>query len=143
MKRNGECRMTLIEWYDYLGGDDWLHLLAPGMSSRRGVQLAAAIKNLKSRCFAYILNEDFNGGLQELKKNLPDFASLNETSLRESTNMNATPDLDANAEAFYMTMVKDSEQIKTIRSRMRFEFALYNTAKKLYKSKWQTPLRAC
>ena len=143
MKRTGKCRMTLIEWYDYLGGDDWLHLLAPGVSSHKEVQLAAAIKNLKSRCFAYILNEDFKGGLQDLKKQLPDFASLNETALRESTNMNATPDLDADAEAFYSTMVKDSEQIKTIRSRMRYEFALYNTAKRLYKSKWQTPLRAC
>lgn len=143
MKRAGKCRMTLIEWYDYLGGDDWLHLLAPGVSSHKEVQLAAAIKNLKSRCFAYILNEDFKGGLQDLAKHLPDFASLNETSLRESTNMNATPDLDANAEAFYVTMVKDAEQIKTIRSRMRYEFALYNTAKRLYKSKWQTPLRAC
>ena len=107
------------------------------------MQLAAAIKNLKNRCFAYILNEDFTGGLQDLKEKLPDFASLNETALRESTNMNATPDLDADAEIFYSTMVKDSEQMKTIRSRMRYEFALYNTAKRLYKSKWQTSLRAC
>jgi len=143
MKRVGECRMTLIEWYDYLGGDDWIHLLAPGLGSQQDNQLSVAIKNLKSRCFVYILNEEFEDGLRRLKKYLPDFASLDETALSESTNMNATPDLDAKAEAFYMTMVNDGEQMKTIRARLRYQTALYNTAKKLYPSKWQTPFRAC
>ena len=51
MKAKGACDLGILEWYDYLGGDNWLHLLAPGKSDNKDAQVSAAIKNLDARAF--------------------------------------------------------------------------------------------
>ena len=75
MKAKGACDLGILEWYDYLGGDNWLHLLAPGKSDNKDAQVSAAIKNLDAPCFRYLLLDELNDGVEKLKK-LPDFRHL-------------------------------------------------------------------
>ena len=80
MKDKGECAMNLVEWHDYLGGDNWLYVLAPGGGENKDAQVAAAIANLDDPCFKFLLTEKLDDGLEKLTT-LPDFARLNATLL--------------------------------------------------------------
>jgi hypothetical protein len=144
LNHEGKCRMGLLEWYDYLNGDDWLHLLAPGKGSE-DAQLATAIKNLDKSCVRFLLTEKFEDGFNKLTFWLPDFRHhLNVTQFMSlDVNMNEAPELSADDQVFFDHETSHNATVNELHRRLRREIALYRHAKRTYEKKWQTPMRPC
>jgi hypothetical protein len=143
MKTKGVCDLDLLSWFDYLHGDTWLHLLAPGKSSDLDEQVEVAKRNLEKPCFRFILTEDFEDGLKKLTERLPDFAELDIDALNEHANKNASPPLDPALQARFQTYIEDEKIMNELRSRLKRPFQVYKHAKNIYEHKWASPLESC
>ena len=142
MKDKGECAMNLVEWHDYLGGDDWLHILAPGgQAENKDAQVAAAIANLDNACFKFLLTEKLDDGLEKLES-LPDFARLNATLL-QVVQHNVAPELDAHQQRLYDKLVANEGTMAQLRHNLRKSIAVYAHAERTYERKWQQRLLSC
>ena len=145
MKDKGECAMNLVEWHDYLGGDNWLSVLAPGGGENKDAQVAAAIANLDDPCFKFLLTEKLDDGLEKLTT-LPDFARLNATQLAALPNFaqhNEAPELDAHQQRLYDRHVANEDMMAHLRRNLRKSLAVYAHAERTYERKWRQRLLSC
>jgi len=143
MKAKGSCDMDLLQWYDYLAGDSWLHLLAPGTGTNKDMQVEVAIKNLDKSCFRFLLNERFDDGLEKLTTTLPDFAGLNVDLINEHAKKNESPPLPDDLQARFQTFIEDEKMMNELRFRMKRPAAVYKHAKNIYERKWSQQLVSC
>ena len=93
MKAKGACDLGILEWYDYLGGDNWLPCSRRGRATTR-TRKWRRHKEFGRPCFRYLLLDALNDGVEKLKK-LPDFRHLDIDVLDERANKNASPGLGA------------------------------------------------
>jgi hypothetical protein len=142
MKDKGECAMNLVEWHDYLGGDNWLYVLAPGGGENKDAQVAAAIANLDDPCFKFLLTEKLDDGLEKLTT-LPDFARLNATLLANFAQHNEAPELDAHQQRLYDRHVANEDMMAHLRRNLRKSLAVYAHAERTYERKWRQRLLSC
>lgn len=143
MKTKGSCDLDLLEWYDYLGGDAWLQLLAPGAGDDKDLQVETAIKNLNKPCFRYILTEQFDDGLQKMVDTMPDFENLNIEALNEHARKNESPALSDVLKARFQAYIEDERMMNELRFRMKRPAAVYKHAKNAYERKWSQPMISC
>lgn len=142
MKAKGACDLGILEWYDYLGGDNWLHLLAPGKSDNKDAQVSAAIKNLDAPCFRYLLLDELNDGVEKLKK-LPDFRHLDIDVLDERANKNASPGLGARESEQLLKYTNDENVMRELQQRLKRPLAVYAHAVRQYEDQWARSLFSC
>ena len=143
MKSKGSCDMDLLEWYDYLDGDTWLHLLAPGKGDDKNLQVETAIKNLEKSCFRYILTEKFEDGLEKMVSTMPDFKDLNIEAVNEHAKKNESPPLPDILQARFQAYIEDERMMNELRFRMKRPAAVYKHAKNMYERKWAQPMHSC
>lgn len=142
MKAKGTCDLGILQWYDYLGGDNWLHLLAPGKSENKDAQVKAAIRNLDAPCFRYLLLDELEDGVKKLKT-LPDFSHLDVDAVDKRANKNASPALGEKESEQLLKYTKDENVMAELQQRLKRPLAVYAHALRRYEDQWAKSLFSC
>lgn len=71
--QNG-CPLSPVEFHSRVGG--MINILAPGANPTTRCAVEAAKRNLRSPCVRFLLLDDLEHGLTEMRRTLPDFSEI-------------------------------------------------------------------
>ena len=138
------CPLSPLQWYEYLDGDEWTYLLAPGApASNSRCHVDAVKNNLESACMRYILTEKMDDGLMKLKKHLPDFSTMDMSVMKKQFHNGSAGAMTTALKHRLANYTSDTESMAELRRRLAHQTEIYDFAVANYEKSWNSPLKGC
>lgn len=138
------CPLSPLQWYEYLDGDEWTYLFAPGAPASASKCHVDAVKNnLQSACMRYILTEKMDDGLMKLKRHLPDFSDMDMKYIKKQFTNGSAAGMTTTLKQRLANYTSDTESMAELKRRLAHQTEIYDFAVANYEKSWNSPLKGC
>ena len=163
------CPASPVEFHARVG--DMNSLLAPGADPSSTCAVEAAKRNLRSPCVRFLLLDEFEDGLAQMRRTLPDFADIGAETVLAQNPEQVPANVDASVENVErlkhqagvietrrnrsgdrLTLeskrrleryAADEEEMNALKALLAGEIEVYRYATETYHEQWDEPLRTC
>jgi len=139
----GRCPADPVEFFDRVGG--WVQLLAPGAEPSSRCAVDAAKENLVAPCMRYLVLENLEHGLEQLRRTMPDLAQMGQNIPGELSDRknDSSGKLDAAGQARLTGYRADKAMMDKLRALLAPEIEVYQHAVANYDAQWSRPFDTC